>query len=626
MPYGYMGKVLWADLGSGKIWEERPPDAMYRAFIGGYGLAVRLAYERQRAKADALGPENLLTFAPGLLTGSGAPSACRFAVAGKSPLTGTWGDASCGGFFGPELKAAGYDAVVVQGCAAQPVYLTVTEGQAALRDARALWGLDVTATEDAIQAELGDPDVRIASIGPAGEQRSLIAAVMHDDGRAAGRSGLGAVMGAKRLKAVVVRGRQPVAVADRARLAELRSSFQKFVKESGPPIAAILSKYGTAGNTANNLALGASGARNWALAGREGFPEVDLITGDNVVKYQLHRYACDRCAIGCGGIFEVPDGPYRVHEGHKPEYESLAGFGTMCLNSNVESITKACDLCNRYGVDTISASTVVAFAMECFEHGIITKAEADGLDLAWGSPEAVVALTEKICKREGIGAVLADGVKVAAERIGKGAEQFAIHIHGQEPGYHDAKLCPSRGTAYVADPTPGRHTAGGAATAEFGRATAPQPGIDLPKIERYQYSGKGPVQAAWSNHKQIVETSGLCLMPANWGYRLDEFIAAVTGWDFTVAELLLAGERIQTLRHAFNVREGLRPADFKLPDRLIGKPPLKEGPTAGVTIDIDTLVKEYYEAMAWDTETGAPARERLSKLGLADLAADVAKG
>jgi aldehyde:ferredoxin oxidoreductase len=619
MAGGFMGKILWADLGSGRLWDETLPEQMYRRYIGGYGIAAALAYERQRARVDALGPENLLTFAAGLLTGSGAPSACRFAVAGKSPLTGTWGDASCGGYFGAELKGTGYDAVVMQGTAAQPVYLSIVEGRASLRDARGLWGLDATATEDAIQAELGEPEARVVCVGPAGEKRSLIAAVMHDDGRAAGRSGLGAVMGSKRLKAVAVRGTQPVPVADKRRLAELRNAFLQFVKESGPPISKILPQYGTAGNVANNLTLGASGVRNWALAGREAFPEVEQITGDNVIKYQLRRYACEKCAIACGGIFDVPEGPYPVRMGHKPEYETLAGFGTLCLNANVESIVKANELCNLYGVDTISASTVVAFALECYEHGILTRERADGLDLTWGNHQAIVALTEKICRREGIGDLLADGVKVAAERIGRGAERFAIHIHGQEPGYHDAKLCPSRGTAYVADPTPGRHTAGGAATAEFGRATAPQPGIDLPKIERYQYTGKGEVQAAWSNHKQIVETSGLCIMPSNWGYRLDQFIAAVSGWDFTVEELLLTGERIQTLRHAFNVREGLRPADFKLPDRLIGKPPLTSGPTAGVTIDIDTLVREYYQAMAWDVETGVPSRDRLQKLGLGEL-------
>jgi aldehyde:ferredoxin oxidoreductase len=624
MAGGFMGKILWVDLGSGKLWDEALPEQMYRRYIGGYGIAAALAYERQRAGVDALGPENLLTFATGLLTGSGAPSACRFAVAGKSPLTGTWGDASCGGHFGAELKGTGYDAVVVRGTAAQPVYLSIVEGRATLRDARGLWGQDATATEDTLQAELGEPEARVVCIGPAGEKRSLIAAVMHDDGRAAGRSGLGAVMGAKRLKAIAVRGTRPIPVADKQRLAELRSAFLAFVKESGPPISKILPQYGTAGNVANNLTLGASGVRNWALAGREAFPEVEQITGDNVIKYQLRRYACERCSIACGGIFDVPEGPYPVRMGHKPEYETLAGFGTLCLNPNVESIVKSNELCNLYGVDTISASTVVAFALECYEHGILTQEQADGLELTWGNHQAIVALTEKICRREGIGDVLADGVKVAAERIGRGAERFAIHIHGQEPGYHDAKLCPSRGTAYVADPTPGRHTAGGAATAEFGRATAPQPGIDLPKIERYQYTGKGEVQAAWSNHKQIVEASGLCIMPSNWGYRLDQFVAAVSGWDFTVEELLLTGERIQTLRHAFNVREGLRPADFKLPDRLIGKPPLTSGPTAGVTIDIDTLVREYYQAMAWDVETGVPSPDRLQKLGLSELVGQLA--
>jgi len=447
---------------------------------------------------------------------------------------------------------------------------------------------------------------------------------MHDEGRTAGRSGLGAVMGAKRLKAVAVRGTQEVPVADPKRLQDLRAAFLKNLKENPTPQANILRKYGTAGNVANNLTLGATAPKNWALGGREGFPEVDLISGDNVIKYQLRKYACWACAIGCGGIFSTPEGEYQMARGHKAEYETLAGFGTLCLNSNVESIIKANDICNRYGLDTISASSVVAFALECYEKGILTKEEADGLELTWGNDAAIVALTEKMARREGIGAILADGVKVAAERIGKGADRFAIHVHGQEPGYHDSRLCPSRGTAYVADPTPGRHTAGGAATAEFGRATSPHPRITLPKIERYQYTGKGEIQAVWSNHKQIVETSGLCLMPSNWSYPIEEYISAVCGWDFTVEEMLLTGERIQTLRHSFNVREGLRPADFKLPDRLIGKPPLVAGPSAGVTIDIDTLVKEYYEAMGWNPQTGVPARERLEKLGLAEVVLDLA--
>ncbi|MHB1417535.1 MAG: aldehyde ferredoxin oxidoreductase C-terminal domain-containing protein, partial [Chloroflexota bacterium] len=377
---------------------------------------------------------------------------------------------------------------------------------------------------------------------------------------------------------------------------------------------------GTAGNVAPNLTLGSTAPRNWSLGGLESFPTVDKIQGDNVIKYQKRRYACYACPVGCGGLVELHEGKYAVaEEVHRPEYETLAGFGTLCLNDNVESIIKVSDICNRAGLDTISAGNIVAFAIECYENGLITKEEADGLELTWGNDEAIVALTEKIARREGIGDLLADGTKVAVERIGKGAEKYAVHIHGQEPGFHDSKLCPSRGTAYVADPTPGRHTAGGAATAEFGRGTSPHPDVQVPKVERYQYAGKGPVQAVWSNYQQVVEASGLCLMPSGMGYKLEKFISAVSGWDFTIEELMLTGERIQTLRHSFNVREGLKPADFVLPDRMIGKPPIDVGPTAGVTIDIETLVGEYHDAMGWDRETGVPAAERLAKLGLDDV-------
>ena len=623
MPYGNVGRALWADLSSGKIWEQELPEELYREFVGGYGLAARLIYEWQRPGRDPLEPDSLLAFAAGPLVGSGAPGTSRFTVAGKSPLTGTWGDASAGGFFGPELKAAGYDAILVRGCAHRPVYLTVVDGKANLCDASHLWGLDSYQTEDAIHAEMGDQRVRIACIGPAGESRSLIACIMHDKGRAAGRSGLGAAMGAKRLKAIAVRGRGRLSVFDPNRVSALRSDFLARLKEHPSHQARTLMTYGTAGNVASNLTQGAAAPRNWSLGGRESFPQVDLINGENVVKYQQRRYACHGCPVACGGVLAVAKGPYTVAEVHKPEYETLAAFGTLCLNSNVESIIKATDLCNRAGIDTISAGTAVAFALECYENGIITREESDGLELTWGNHEAIVALTEKIARRQGLGAVLADGVRVAAEQIGRGSDRFAVHIHGQEPAFHDPKLCPSRGTSYVADPTPGRHTAGTAAWVEMGRYTSPHPGIQLPKVERYQYTGKGHIQAVWSNYKQIIEASGLCLSVNGMNFLLDRFISAVSGWDFTIEELLVAGERIQQIRHCFNVREGLRPADFKLPDRLIGKPPLTVGPTAGVTIDIDSLVKEYYEAMAWDLETGLPARERLEKLGLEQLMNDL---
>ena len=623
MPGGFLGKVLWVDLSAGKTWEEELPEKVYRDFIGGYGLAARITYERQPAGVDALGPENIFSFTCGVLGATTAPAASRFTIAAKSPLTGTWGDANCGGFFGAEMKNAGYDGIFIKGVAARPVYLYVENGKAEIRDAGKFWGLDSNETEDALHAEVGEK-ARVACIGQAGEAKSLISCVMHDKGRAAGRSGLGAVMGAKRLKAVVVRGTGRVPVADAKKMNDLKVDFLKRLRESPTPQATTLQKWGTAGNVAPNLTLGSTAPRNWSLGGRESFPEVDLINGDNVTKYQTKRYACYGCPIACGGHFTVKEGPYVVTNGHKPEYETLAAFGTLCLNSNVESIVRCNEICNRAGLDTISTGTCVAFALECYENGLISKEEAGGLELTWGNHQAIVALTEMIARREGLGAVLADGVRIAAERIGRGSEKFAVHVHGQEPGFHDSKLCPSRGTSYVADPTPGRHTAANAAAPEFGRGTSPHPRITLPKVERYQFSGKGPIQAAWSNYGQVVAASGLCLMPSGMGYYLDEWIAAATGWDFTLDEMLVTGERIQQVRHAFNVREGLKPTDFVLPDRMVGKPPLTMGPTAGVTIDIDTLVYEYYDAMGWDRASGAIAADRLRKLGLGDLLADVA--
>ncbi|MHB1131324.1 MAG: aldehyde ferredoxin oxidoreductase family protein [Chloroflexota bacterium] len=624
MPGGFLGKVLWVDLSEGKTWEEALPEQMYREYIGGYGLAARMLYERQPAKVDPLGPENILAFACGVLGATGAPGASRWCVAAKSPLTGTWGDASCGGFFGAELKNAGYDAIFVKGAAAKPVYLWVENGKAEIRDAAKAWGLDSNETEDVIHAEVGNK-ARIACIGQAGEAKSLISCVMHDKGRAAGRSGLGAVMGSKLLKAVAVRGTSKVAVGNAAKVNELRADFNKRLRENPSPQAVTLQKWGTAGNVLPNLTLGSTAPKNWSQGGKESFPEVDLINGDNVTKYQTKRYACYGCPVGCGGVFKVESGPYQVAEAHKPEYETLAGFGTLCLNSNVESIIKCNEICNKAGLDTISASTCVAMAIECYENGLISKEQAGGLELAWGNHQAIVALTELMGKREGLGAIFADGVKVAAERIGKNAAEYAVHIGGQEPGFHDSKLCPSRGTSYVADPTPGRHTTGNASAPEFGRGTSPHPKMNLPKVERYQYAGKGELQAVWANYKQITEASGLCLMTGGMGFPLEEWIAAATGWDFSLDELMLAGERIQQLRHAFNVREGFKPSDFPLPNRMIGKPPVNVGPTAGVTIDIDTLVGEFHDAMGWDRVSGAIAKENLAKVGLAELAADAAQ-
>jgi len=304
-----------------------------------------------------------------------------------------------------------------------------------------------------------------------------------------------------------------------------------------------------------------------------------------------------------------------------PEYETIASLGSLCDVDDLAAIAKGNELCNKYTLDTISAGVSIAFAMECYENGVITKADTDGIELTWGNAEAIIAMTERIIQREGFGDVLADGVKVAAKRIGKGAEKFAMHVGGQEPGLHNAAFLPGRGTGFVADPTPGRHTAAAPYTrCDTNTAAGPYKELQFSGFEKYQYSGKGPAAAVATNYWQVGASSGICLMPFMSGvFPILELINGVTGWDMSVSEALKTGARIQTLRQLFNAREGISPLDYALPNRLAGIPPKSEGPLRGITIDIDTLAGEYRKAMEWDPETGNPTEACLDKLGLLEL-------
>jgi len=619
MTGGNAGKIGFVNLSSGEIRQQELDEKLARDFIGGHGLGARILFENQKGRVDALGPENVLGFVTGPLTGTPVPTGSRYMVVCKSPLTGGWGDANSGGFFGPELKFAGWDAIFVSGIASKPSYLMVTDAGIEIRDASHLWGKDAVETEEALVGEIGDPKVRVACIGPASEKLSLISGICNDKGRYAGRSGVGAVMGSKRLKAVAVRGKGRVAVANSESVKKLNQEFSKKIREVA--FIQTLMKYGTCGNTAALVGSGASPVKNWLLTGTESFPMVKQIDGDNVIAYETRKYGCFSCPIRCGGITTVPSGKYPVSETHKPEYETVAAFGNMCLNDDLASIFKLNDMCNRGGLDTISAGSVIAFAMECYENGVITKADTDGIELTWGNAEAIIAMTERIIQREGFGDVLADGVKVAAKRIGKGAEKFAMHVGGQEPGLHNAAFLPGRGTGFVADPTPGRHTAAAPYTrCDTNTAAGPYKELQFSGFEKYQYSGKGPAAAVATNYWQVGASSGICLMPFMSGvFPILELINGVTGWDMSVSEALKTGARIQTLRQLFNAREGISPLDYALPNRLAGIPPKSEGPLRGITIDIDTLAGEYRKAMEWDPETGNPTEACLDKLGLLEL-------
>jgi aldehyde:ferredoxin oxidoreductase len=618
MKAGYTGKVLFVDLTAGLINEESLPDSIYRDFIGGEGLGARVLYERQRGDVDALGPENTLGFVTGLLTGCGVPSASRCTVVTKSPLTGTWGDANVGGYFGSELKASGYDAIFFKGIAPHPVYLLITESKIELKDATHLWGKDTTDTVRVLREEVGDPRIRVACIGPAGETLSLISAIIME-GRAAARSGVGAVMGAKRLKAIAVRGNKAVATANPEALKAMQRDLIKDIKESKSFMIKMLREQGTCGGLSAMVAVGDAPIKNWNLAGEEAMPTHSKLNGENITKYQLRRAGCAGCPIQCGGIVKLGEGPYGVTETRQPEYETLVAFGTLCLNDDAESVIKANDMCDRYGIDTMSAGASIAFAMECYERGIITKSDLEGDELNWGNAPVILSMIEKMVKREGFGALLADGVKKAAEKIGRGAEECAIHVHGQEVPYHDPRMSAARGTMYISDPTPARHVRSSAsAILERGGAVARYPEVKVSLASPEHYSGKGDLYAIGTKCSEVFVSCGFCSFLINIDtLPLMGLISAATGWDLTVAELLLTGERIQTLRHVFNIREGICPDDFRLPRRLQESPSL--GPLKGVHIDFNKHREAYYRAMNWDPRTGRPSEACLKKLELAEL-------
>jgi aldehyde:ferredoxin oxidoreductase len=650
-----MGKVLWVDLGTGEIRDEEIAEKDYQDYLGGYGLGAKIVYERQPAGTDPLGPDAILGFTSGLLTGTGAPFSGRYMVVAKSPLTGTWGDANSGGHFSPMLKRTGYDAVFIKGISEKPVVLVVNEDKAELIDADFVWGKDCVDTEDAIREKLGDKKYEVACIGPAGEKVSLISCIINNKGRAAGRSGLGAVMGSKKLKAVAVLGDKKTEMAEQDRFAKIRKDYLASFKKKAPfkdkasvdnlnfmgklvrsffpflfatppgTYKELITRYGTAGLTAFSSESGDSPVKNWGGSGYHDFPiatKSSKISDEVVLKYQEKKYHCAYCPLGCGGKMKPIEGKYNLGESHKPEYETLAVFGSMCLNDDLESIMAANDICNRAGLDTISAGAIVAFAIECYENGLITDEDTDGIKLNWGNAEAIVKITEQLASRTGFGGVLADGVKRAAEKIGKGAEKYAIHAGGQELPMHDPRFDPTFGTAYEVEPTPGRHTISSDTYVmlmelhkKF-KQVKPFKQVSL-KSAKYSYDTVGEYQTINSCYAQVVNSAGVCTFGTMVGeYPLVDWINAATGWKLTPDDILKIGERILTLRHAFNVREGVKPKDTQIRNRAGGYPALEKGPLAKVQLDLDTMGRRYYDKLGWDHETGIVEKARLESLGL----------
>ncbi len=610
---GYLEKILRVNLSGGKITTEKLKEETQKKYLGGSGLAARILYDELKPGIDPLGPENKLVFATGPLTGTKVPSSGRHLVAAKSPLTGIWGEATSGGFWGVELKFAGFDAIVVEGKSDTPAYLWINDGDAELRDASSIWGKNVYQTEDVIRENLVDAKVKVASIGPAGEKLVKIASIMNDKDRAAGRCGLGAVMGSKKLKAIAVRGTQSVPVEDPEMLNENAKKFREEIKVNS--FISLLAEQGTNSIVLTMNTMGTLPTQYY----REGvFEDADKIDGNALMELTIKRFGCYGCPVACGrGRVEVRSGPFAGTSGGGPEYETVAAFGSLCLNSDLGSIIKAGIVCDQLGMDTISAGNIVAFSMECYERGILTREDVDGLELTWGNSEALVKLVEKMGMKEGIGEILSEGVRNASQKIGRGSEEFAMHVKGLETPLHEPKGYKGLGLGYATSNRGACHLRPSPQMIEMMGEARPELGFD--KVAgTYDVEGKGQVIKGLQDFKTTLDSLVLCSfiydMYIYFPHELAKMVTATTGYDFGTGELVRIGERIFNLKRLFNVREGLSKKDDTLPKRFLEEKTTK-GPTAGQLVELEPMLNEYYEVRGWNEE-GIPTKEKISELKL----------
>ena len=618
-PFGYNGKILRVDLSNRTITEEAPSRALYRRYVGGGTFALYYLLNELRPGVDPLGPENVLIFSVSVVTGHPAAGFSRFTVAAKSPLTGAFGESEAGGWWGPELKSSGFDAIVIKGQADQPVYLSIQNGKAEIRDARHLWGKMTRETEKMIREELGDEKVRIALIGPGGEKGVKYACVLNELKHANGRTGMGAVMGSKNLKAVAVRGSGRISLHDPEKVREI----VKEIAETWKKNPSSLGELGTARGVMPLNAAGMLPTRNF-IAGT--FEKAETISGETMRDTILvSRGTCYGCPVRCKREVRV-DAPYKVDpEYGGPEYETLGALGSLCGIGDLKAIAMANQLCGAYGIDTISTGTTIAFAMECFERGILTSRDTGGIDLRFGDAGAMVAMVEKIGKREGFGDLLAEGAKTAADRIGKQSQNYAMHVKGQPFPLHEPRGKAGLALAYSISPTGADHLehphdpvfeteAGLKSILPLG-VIEPVPSLDLSsrKVRLFVYL---------QNLYNMYNSVGLCVLTGRFFggpvsvNQIPEYVNAVTGWDSSLWELMKVGERNNMMARIFNLREGFSSKDDTLPPRIFE--PLEGGALKGRRInprEFQEALKAYYGMVGWD-EHGVPLESKLEELEL----------
>jgi len=612
LPFGHNGNILRVNLSKDKVSTESPDEVFYRRYMGGEGFVAYYLLKELETGIDPLGPENKLIFAAGPVTGAPIPGSGRNSIGAKSPLTGGFGESEVGGHWGAELKHAGFDAVIIEGKSDSPVYLWIHDGEAEIRDASHIWGKETGDAQRIIRKELNDRLVRVALIGPGGERLVRYACVIVDLKDAAGRTGMGAVMGSKNLKAVAVRGHGRTEVSDGKALTELSRWLSQRLE------GFWAHEYGTGSNLDAGVASGNLPIRNF----RDGdFPNANALSAETIKEtVRIGMEGCYACSVRCKKIVKI-DEPFTVDPIYGgPEYETLAALGSNCGVDDLKAVCKANELCNRYSIDTISAGVSIAFAMECYENGLLTDEDTGGLKLNFGNAEAMLKMVEMICKREGLGDLLAEGVKRASEKIGKESEKFAVHVKGQEVPMHEPRFKRSLGIGYAVSPTGADHMHNLHDTILTVRGQQLDNLAALGILEPIPLEDLGPRKVRALIYFVDWRVLDNCLLLCDflpWNYiQKTDIVRAVTGWNTTAWELMKIGERVTTMARIFNIREGFKKEDDWLPERFFH--PKTAGALSKTAIDPEKLrnaIDTYYKMMGWD-ENGVPTREKLEELDI----------
>lgn len=614
MTWGYWNKILRIDLTNRKITKEEIDEDTYKLFVGGAGIGAKILWEEVSSETNPFDANNKLIFAGGPFQGHPVPGSAKFSIISKSPLTNTYADSAAGARWGPLFKRAGYDVLVIQGKSENPVYIYIEDDEVKIRDARGVWGMDSYQAVDEIRKEIGDPRASVATIGQAGEKLVKIACIVVDKHSFAGRCGLGAVMGSKNLKAIAVKGSRKVPVSN---LSQLKIYNGKYFKEiNKASIESELRPHGTPVLCITAEGFGDMPIKYWT---EDTWPEgAKKIGAPNYTEVLSAKpYPCLYCPIGCHRNIEIQSPEKYKLKGIGPEYETLGMLGTNLLIDDVKAISIANDLCNRLGMDTISAGACIGLAMECYEKGIITKRDTAGMELKWGDPDVLIELVKQIGNKVGFGSIFSEGTVEAAKKIGKNALELVVQVKGLDFPAHDARACWGLVPTYVTGTRGACHMRGVEEDAEMSGFYIPEIGVTEEHAKFFNPEGKAHLAIKMQDYCALINSLVLCVfMPDGGGLSFTSILNifnSITGWDWDIQEAMTCGERIFTLQRLINQRDGYTKKDDKLPPKMYV--PAKKGFRAGKIPPVNDLLNEYYELRGWDKE-GRPTKEKLKKLNL----------